>query len=152
MTTSTFGFCLSRAQEAMLRLCLGCILCSLIFRIQGAHAAQPDMDLRASGIDVASLQFTHYDRGQPVTDRFSARVGATDAASFGFRFGGTSSLPEYVSLEKITTWVASIRWHLAAENDRAYLSPRVRVESEQALIEIKPLKRSVWMMWHRALD
>ncbi len=143
---------ISQVQSAMLRLCMGCILCSLIFKMHGAQAAQPDSGPFVPGIDLASIKLTHYNTAQSVGDRFSARAGLTDRASVGFGFGGTSSLPEYVNIEKFTTWVASIRWHLTAEESRASLSPKIMVESKEALIELKPFTRSVWMMWHRTLD
>jgi len=152
MTTSTADTYLIQARATMLRMCLGCILCSLIFKMHGAHAAQPSVGAFVPGVDLAAIKLTHFDTKQPVTDRFSASVGLTDKVSVGFKFGGTSSLPEYINLEKFTTWVASIRWHLTAEDSRASLSPKLQVESREALIEIKPLDRSVWMMWHRELD
>ena len=152
MTTSTSGTYFLQAQATMLRLCMGCILCSLIFKMHGAHAAQPSVGTFVPGIDLAAIKLTRFDTNQTVTDRFSASVGPTDKASVGFKFGGTSTLPEYINLEKFTTWVASVRWHLTAEDSRASLSPKLQVESRDALIEIKPLDRSVWMMWHRELD
>ena len=152
MNTSTFDPYYIQMRSALFRLCMGCILCSLIFRMHGAHAAQPHEGLFDSGIDLASIKLTHYDTVQPVTDRFSARIGLSESASVGFGFGGTSSFPELINLEKFTTWVTSIRWHLRAEESRASLSPRLLVESKDTLIEVKPLDRSVWMMWHRDLD
>jgi len=152
MNNPTADSYLIQVRSAMLRLCMGCILCSLIFKMHGAHAAQPHDGLFDSGVDLASIKLTHYDTVQPVTDRFSARLGLTESASVGFGFGGTSSFPELVNLENFATWVTSIRWHLTANESRASLSPKLLVESRETLIEIKPLDRSVWMMWHRDLD
>lgn len=149
MITSTFGSYFMQAQVLMRRLCLGCFLCSLAFEI---HAAQPDAELFAPGLDLLSIKLAHYDAVQPVPYRFSASVVIADSASERVRFGGTSSLPDFINMEKVKDWVASIRWHMTADGNRASLSPQLRVESKETLIQIKPVDRSVWMMWRKALD
>jgi hypothetical protein len=75
-----------------------------------------------------------------------------DTASERLSFGGTSSLPDYINMEKVTAWVASIRWHMTADGNRASLAPHLRIESNETLLEIKPVDRSVWMVWHKTLD
>ncbi|MFZ5524111.1 MAG: hypothetical protein ACOY9D_08545 [Pseudomonadota bacterium] len=157
MTTSASCSYFIQLRAAMLRMCLGCVICSLFFEIHAAHGAQPETDPFSPGFDLASIRLAHYDTAdtaQPITDHFSARVGLADSASVRVGFGGTSSFPGYINLEKFTSWVASIRWHLTAnaESSRASLSPQLRVESKETLVEVKPLDRSVWMIWHRALD
>jgi len=153
----------------MLHLCLGCVLCSLLFGMHAAHSAQPYADPFAPGLDLISIKFAYsdaysdierkdrqpdYTMQQPANS-FNARVGffgSSDIASERVRFGGTSSLPDYINMEKVNAWIASIHWHMNAVENRASLSPRLRVESEETLIEIKPVDRSVWLRWHRALD
>jgi len=162
MFTATSDSYFIQVRAAMLHLCLGCILCSLLFELHTAHAAQPEADPFAPGLDLISIKFAYsnidlqpaYTVQQPANS-FNARVGffgTTDTASGRVRFGGTSSLPDYINMEKVKDWVASIRWHMTADDNRASLSPQLRVESKEALIEIKPVDRSVWMRWHRALD
>ena len=151
MITSTSDFHFIQVKAAILRLCMGCFLCSLIFEMHAAHA-QPELDPFATGLNLISIKFAHYDAVQPVPYRFSASVAIADAASKQVRFGGTSSLPDYINMEKVKDWVASIRWNLTADDSRASLAPHLRIESSEALLEIKPIDRSVWMMWHRALD
>jgi len=150
MTTSTSDSYFTQARAAMLRLCLGCVLCSLFFEMHAAHAAQPDPF--APGLDLLSIKLAHYNAVQPVPYRFSASVVVADTASERVRFGGTSSLPDYINMEKVTAWVASIRWHMTANDNRASLAPHLRIESNETLLEIKPVDRSVWMVWHRTLD
>ena len=151
MTTSTSDSCFIQARAAMLRLCLGCVLCSLVFKMHAAHAAQPEADLFVPGLDLVSIKLAH-DSVQTVPDRFSASLVIADTVSERVRFGGTSSFPDLINMEKVTAWVASIRWHMIADGNRASLSPQLRVETKETLIEIKPVERSVWMVWSRALD
>ena len=162
MTTSTFGSYFIQVRAVMRRLCLGCVLCSLFFEMHAAHAAQPESDPLAPGLDLVSIKFAYsdterqtvYTERQP-SSRFNARVGffdTADTASERVRFGGTSSLPDYINMEKVTAWVASIRWHMTADGNRASLAPHLRIESNKTLLEIKPIDRSVWMVWHRTLD
>jgi hypothetical protein len=152
-------------RAAMLRLCLGCVLCSLLFEMHAGHAAQPEADPFSPGLDLISIKFAYSDieriEQQPAytvqqpANSFNARVGffgTTDIAPKRVNFGGLSSLPDYINMENVKDWVASIRWHMTANDNRASLSPQLRVESKETLIEIKPVDRSVWMMWHRALD
>ena len=146
----------------MLHLCLGCVLCSLFIEMHAAHAAQPEADPFASGLDLISIKFAYsnierqpvYTERQP-DNRFNARVeffGTAETEIEQVRFGGKSSLPDYINMEKVKDWVASIRWHMTADGNRASMAPHLRVESKETLIEIKPVDRSVWMRWHRTLD
>jgi hypothetical protein len=154
-----------QVRAAMFHLCLGCVLCSMLFKMHAAHAAQPEADPFAQGLDLISIKFAYSDieriepqlayTGQQPAKSFNARVGlfgTTDTASERVRFGRTSNLPDYINMEKVNAWIASIHWHITAVENRASLSPRLRIESEETLIEIKPVDRSVWMMWHKALD
>lgn len=153
MTTSTSDSDFIQARAAMLRLCLGFVLCGLVCKV---HAAQPDAELFAPGLDLLSIKLAHYDAVQPVPYRFSASVVIADTAavtaSERARFGGASSLPDYINMEKVTAWVASIRWHMTADGNRASLAPHLRIESNETLLMIKPVDRSIWMVWHRTLD
>jgi hypothetical protein len=149
LTTSATDSYLIQARAAMLRLCLGFVLCGLAYEI---HAAQPDVELFAPGLDLLSIKLAHYDAVQPVPYRYSASVVIADTASERLSFGGTSSLPDYINMEKVTAWVASIRWHMTADGNRASLAPHLRIESNETLLEIKPVDRSVWMVWHKTLD
>jgi hypothetical protein len=165
MAITTSDSCFIQMQAAMLRLCLGCVLCSLLFEMHAAHAAQPESDPFAPGFDLISIKFSYsdmnrverrsaYTEQQPVNS-LDAKVGffgATDKAHERANFRGISSLPDYINMEQVKDWVASIRWHMTADDNRASLSPQLPVESKETLIEIKPVDRSVWMMWHRALD
>jgi hypothetical protein len=139
MITSTFGFYFIQMRAAMLRLCMGCVLCSLFFEMGAAHAAQPEAGNFATGVDLYTIPLAH-------------SVTANNKVSDRFGFAGSSNLPENIKLEEIAAWVASIRWHLTAEDNRASLSPHLRIQSKETRIEIKPIQRSVWMVWHRQLD
>lgn len=149
MTTFVSGSYFTRVQAAMLRLCAGLVLAGSAVAV---HAAQPEGDPFAPGFDLLTIQVTRYDIVQPDPYRFSAKTGISDIAYGRAGFGGAASLPEYFDLKKVTDWVASIRWHLTADSDRASLSPHLRVESRETLLEIKPLEQSVWMVWRRSLD
>ncbi|MGC2047971.1 MAG: hypothetical protein WA635_05095 [Gallionella sp.] len=165
MFTATSDSYFIQVRAAMLHLCLGCVLCSLFIEMHAAHAAQPEADPFAPGLDLISIKFAYSDieriERQPTytvqqpAKSFNARVGffgTTDTASERVRFGGTSSLPDYINMEKVKDWVASIRWHMTADDNRASLSPQLRVESKETLLEIKPVDRSVWLRWQRKLD
>jgi len=149
MTTTISGSCFIQVQATMLHLCLGLVLAGLAVK---THAAQPEPDLSAPQLEIVSIQLAHYDTMQPVPYRFSAGAGLSNIASGRAGFGGTSSLPDFINLKKVTSWVASIRWHLASEGDRASLSPNLRIESKETLLVIRPIQQSVWMTWRKPLD
>jgi len=161
MTTSTSGTYIFQAQAAMLRICMGCILCSLIFKMHGAHAAQPENELLAPGLDLVAVKFAYRDinqqpvyTGQQSVKSINTSFGffdSTDTSSGGFGLLKASRLPDYIE-ENASLWVAKILWHLTSVNDRASLSPQLRIESKDTLIEIKQVDRSVWMVWHKSID
>jgi len=136
MNTSISGSYFIEAQVAMLRL--GFVLVLIGYAIT-SHAAQPEPGNFAPGVDLLTIPLAYSaTANNKVPDRFG--------------LAGSSSLPEYFKLEKLASWVASIRWHLTADDNRASLSPHLRIESREAQIEIKPIQRSVWMVWRRPLD
>ena len=161
MTTSTIDSYMIQARAAMIRLCLGCFLCSLLFEIHAAHAAQPETDPLAPGLDLISVKFAYGDmEHQPVysgkqpDNRFYSKVGFIgnpDTAAGGLGLFKASHLPGYIE-ENASLWVAKILWHLNSVSARASLSPQLRIESKDTMIEIKQVDRSVWMVWHKTLD
>ena len=161
MTTSTIDSYFIQARAAMFRMCLGCILCSLIFKIHGAHAAQPESNSLASGLDLVSVKFAYGDierlpaySGKEPANRFNAKlglIGTADTAPVGLGLFKASSLPGFIE-ENASIWVAKILWHLDSVSARASLSPQLRIESKDTMIEIKQVDRSVWMVWHKTLD
>jgi hypothetical protein len=161
MTTSTADTYFIQARAALLRVCLGCILCSLIFKMHGAHAAQSEIDLLAPGLDLVSVKFTYGETerlpayyGKKTESRFDTKVGfigAADSATRGLGLFKTSRLPGFIE-ENVSLWVAKIKWHLNSVDARASLSPQLRIESKDTVIEIKQVDRSYWMVWHKTLD
>ena len=161
MTTSTADTYFIQARAAMIRMCMGCILCSLIFKMHGAHAAPPEMDRMAPGLDLVSVKFSYGEterlptyHGKKTENRFNAKVGfigVADSATGGLGLFKTSRLPGFIE-ENASLWVAKIKWHLNSVNARASLSPQLRIESKDTVIEIKQVDRSYWMVWHKTLD
>lgn len=139
MNTSISGSYFIQMRAAILRLCLGCVLCSLLFEMHAAHAAQPETGDFATGVDLYTTPLAH-------------SIIANNKVPDRFGFAGSSNFPENIKLEEIAAWVASIRWHLTAEDNRASLSPHLRIQSKETRLEIKPIQRSVWMVWRRPLD
>lgn len=155
MTTSAFGSYFIQMRAAMLRLCLGCVLCSLFFGMHAAHAAQSEADLFSTRPDLLAFQLERYDSMRLPAYRFDARIGIADTSgnvSGASRIGGTSGVPGFINLIKSPSWVASISWHMADDSDRASLAPYLRVESKETLVVIKPIQHSAWMIWHKKLD
>ena len=155
MNISVSGSYFIQMRAAMLRLCLGCVLCSLFFEMHAAHAAQPGADLFSIKPDLLAFQLEHYDSMRLPAYRFDTRVGIADTADNvpgTSRFGGMSGVTSFIKQLKLPSWVASIRWHLAADSDRASMAPYLRVESKETLIVIKPIQHSAWMVWRRKLD
>lgn len=136
MNTSISGSYFIEAQVAMFRLGFGLVLIGYAI---ASHAAQPEAGSFAPGVDLLTTPLAH-------------SVTANNKVPDRFGFAGSSNLPENFKLEKIASWIASIRWHLTAEDNRASLSPHLRIESKDTRIEIKPIQRSVWMVWRRPLD
>lgn len=152
MITKLIGSCLAQTQAAMFRLCLG--LPVLGFACH-AHAAKPDEGIFDSGINLFSVKFSHTDSPEQTVNRFTANVGnlaLADSEATGSGFFKAFRLPKVAKIVDDSFWSTSIRWNLAAVDARASLSPRLRVESKETLIELKPTSRSVWFSWRRALD
>jgi len=135
MNTSSGSYFIE-VQVGMLRLGFGLVLIGYAL---ASHAAQPEAGNFAPGVDLLTIPLPY-------------SVAANSKVPDQFGLAGSSSLPEYFKLEKIASWVASIRWHLTADDNRASLSPHLRIESKETRIELKPLQRSVWMVWRRPLD
>jgi hypothetical protein len=135
MNTSSGSYFIE-VQAGMLRLGFGLVLIGYAF---ASHAAQPKGENFAPGVDLLTIPLAY-------------SVAANNKVPDRFGLAGSSSLPEYFKLEKIASWVASIRWHLTADDNRASLSPHLRIESRETRIELKPIQRSVWMVWRRPLD
>jgi len=136
MNTSISGSYFIEAQAVMLRLGFGLVLIGYAIT---SHAVQPEAGNFAPGVDLLTIPLAY-------------SVTANNRVPDRFGLAGSSNLPEYFKLEKIASWVASIRWHLTADDNRASLSPHLRIESRETRIEIKPIQRSVWMVWRRPLD
>ncbi len=152
MITKLIGSCLLQTQAAMFRLCLG--LPVLGFACH-AHAAKPDDGIFSAGVNLFSIKFTHADSPEQPVNRFTANVGnlaVADSQATGSGFFKAFRLPKVIKPLDDSFWSTSIRWNLASVDARASLSPRLRVESKETLIELKPASRSVWMSWRRALD
>ena len=155
MTTSTFGSYFIQMRAAVLRLCLGCALCSLFFEMHAAHAAPPEAALFSTRPDLFTIQLDPYDSMRLAAYRSDTRAGIADTADNivgASRFGGISGVTNFIKQLKLPDWVASIRWHLAADSDRASLAPYLRVESKETIIVIKPIEHSAWMVWHMKID
>jgi hypothetical protein len=134
-----------RAQAAMLKLGFGLVLVGYAI---SSHAAQPGVDDFAPGADVLSIPLAYSIIGN---DR-APDPGANHNAPDRFGFGKLPNLRPYFNLQKVAAWVASIRWHMTEENNRASFSPRLRVESRGTLISIRPRSHSITVEWHRKLD
>jgi hypothetical protein len=150
MIGKLIGSCLMQTQAAMFRFCLSfpmlCFACH-------AHAAKPGEGFISEGVNLFSMKFTHSD-GAEQPNRFTANIGnlaLTDSAAKGHGFFESLRLPSIIKPLDDSFWSTSIRWNLSAADARASLSPRLRVESKETLIELKPGSRSVWMSWRRAL-
>ncbi len=143
MNTFISGSYFIRVQAAMLKLGLGLVLGGYAM---ASHAAQADTV--APGIDLISIPLAYSFTGNYP----AAGLDANDRMPDRFGFGEMPRLPEYFNLKKVASWVASVRWHMAEENNRASFSPHLGVESRETLILIGPVNRSITMVWHRALE
>ncbi len=145
MNTLISGSYFIPARTAMLNLALAWVL---LGHAMASHAAQPGMGIFAPGVDLLSIPLAYSVNG----NERAAEAGANDNLPDRFGFGRMPRLPDCFNLEKAVSWAASIRWHMAEENHRAAFSPHLRVESRETLILIRPLDRSITMVWHRALE
>jgi hypothetical protein len=145
MKTCISGSYFMRAQAAMLKLGFGLVLVGYAI---ASHAAQPGVDDFAPGADVLSIPLAYSITG---VDRTSG-PGTNNQQPDRFGFGKLPNLRPYFNLQKVAAWVASIRWHMTEENNRASFSPRLRVESRGTLILIRPRSHSITVEWHRKLD
>jgi hypothetical protein len=119
------------------------------------------MDRMAPGLDLVSVKFTYGEierlpsyYGKKTENRLNAKVGfigVADSAIGGLGLFKASRLPGFIE-ENASLWVAKIKWHLNSVNARASLSPQLRIESKDTMIEIKQVDRSYWMVWHKTLD
>ena len=152
MNTSVSGSYFIQAQASILCMCMGLFLVG--FPV-ATHAAQPESGLFSTRPDLLTIQLEKFDSMRQAAYRFDTRIGIADTSgnvSGASRIGGTSGVPSFINLIKLPSWVASIRWHMADDSDRASLAPYLRVESKETLVVIKPIEHSAWMIWHKKLD
>ena len=126
----------------ILRMCVGLLLCSLSLKTQATQPKSPQLDLSA-------VQLTHTYTSQQSTYRFNAY--AASAAPNNLALGETSRLPAFSEYKNGIFCITSICLHLTADDNHASLLPQLRLESKESQIEIRPLQRSIWMTWRRAL-
>jgi hypothetical protein len=151
MNASISGSHFIRAQAAMLQLALGLVL---VGYAMASHAAQANA--AAPAIDLISIppaySFTRNDR--------AAGLDANDRLPDRFGFAGMPYLPQYMNLKNVASsvasnvasWVASTRRYIAGQDNPAPPSTNLNVGSKETFILIKPIDRSITMMWHRKLD
>ena len=150
MSTTTSGSCFIQVQATMLSMGVGLFLLGYAY---SAHAAKPVADPFAPGIDVFKFQLAHFDNLQQSDYRPDTRARLAGTPSIRTDLIETSGLPGYINPDKkIASWIASILWNLDAVGDRASLSPHLRVQSKETLIEVKPLDQSFVIVWRKALD
>ena len=145
MKTFISGPFFNRVYSGALKLGLGLVLAGYAV---AAQAAQPGVDDFASGTDILPIPLAYSISGNVQ----SYDLGTNSRVPDRFGFGKLPPFPAYLNLQKVASWVASIRWHMTEEHSRASFSPRLRVESRETLILIRPLNRSITMEWHRKLD
>jgi hypothetical protein len=128
--------------SVILRTCIGLLLCSLSLTTQATQPESPQLD-------VFAVHLTYVDTSKQSSYRFNTTVASTTPNNLVF--SNTSRQPAFSEFKNGTSWITSIRWHLTSDGDHASLSPQLRLESKESRIEIRPLQRSVWMIWRRAL-
>jgi hypothetical protein len=126
----------------ILRASIGLLLCSHSLTTQATQFEPLQMD-------IFSIQLTHNDTNQQISYLFNTKIVNTVTNNLAVR--KTSPLPAFSEYKKGEFWITSIRWHFTTDSNQASLSPRFRLESKESRIEIRPLQRSIWMTWRRAL-
>ena len=145
MKTCISGSYFNRAHSAALKLGIGLALAGYAV---AAQAAQPGVDNFASGTDILPIPLAYSISGNVQ----SYDLGVNSRVPDRFGFGKLPPYPAYLNLQKVASWVASIRWHMTEDHSRASSSSRLGVESRETLISIRPLNRSITMEWHKKLD
>jgi hypothetical protein len=152
MIAKILGFCVVQAQAAMLRICMGMSLFGFACH---AHAENHQEEFFASGYDLLAVKFSHSENRLQPANRFSANFGQFDSngnqpESFGIF--NSLRLPGFIKPENGSSWSTSIRWHMDTTGASPSFSPRLQLQSNETLIEFKPVDHSAWMLWRRALD
>lgn len=124
----------------LLKASIVMLLCSLSIAVQAAQPEAPQLDLFA-------VRLNHSDTSQQSANQLSATI--VSASTDTLAFSKNPHLPIFSELKKGAVWVASIRWHLAADDNHTSLAPRFRLESRASQIEIRPMQHSAWVMWHK---
>ncbi len=128
------------------RWCSGIVLCGHFLT---AQAVQPH-ELQ---LDLLSIQLTQQDmqsfNGLHSSEELHLETKIANTTASSFIFNKSAQLPNSPKLKKDIFWTTSIRWNYTDDGIRSSLSPRLRIESKESLIDFNPLKQTISIRWHR---
>lgn len=145
MKTCISGSYFNRACSVALMLGIGLALAGYA---AASQAAQPGVDDFASGTNVLLIPPAYSISGNAQ----SYDPGTNSRVPDRFGFGKLPPFPAYLNLQKVASWMASIRLHMTEQNSSASFLPPLRAEPRENFISISPLNRSITMEWHKKLD
>jgi len=137
-------------QAAMLRMCLWMVFIGIAVE---AHTAQSAQNSFAPDLEILTIQPLRSGAGWLLPYRLNASVVLTrsaDTVPAGPGFSSTPRWPLVAEPKKEAVWPTNAGWQIASSNDRASLSPLLRLESKGGRIEIKPRRNSVGFAWRKA--
>lgn len=138
-------------QTFMLRICSGLVLAGLTV---AAHKAQSEEGSFAPDLEILTIQPTRSGTGWLIPYRLKANFPLNQSADVVSTDAAPDNMPKLhlvAEPKKPASWPTSSGWQTAPGNDRAILSPILRFESKGERLEIKPYRRSLWVVWRQSL-
>ena len=141
-------------QAAMLRMCFLVLFIGLTVAV---HTAQAEEGLFPPDLDILAVQAVRADTYWLFPYRINTHfmlARSEDAAPVGSVFSNTPKLHFVAEPKRETLWPTNERWQLTSGSDhdagRISLAPVLRFESKGEQIEIKPRRKSIWIVWRKA--
>lgn len=142
-------------QAAILRTCLWVLFIGLAV---AAHTAWSEEGLFSSDLDILEVKAVRTDTLWFFPYRLNANIAfaySEDTAPVGPVFSNTPRLHLIAEPKREILWPTNDRWQIIPDSGqdagRISLTPLLRFQSKEEQLEIKPGRKSIWIVWRKAL-
>lgn len=123
------------------QVCIGVMLCSLSLTALAKQAESPQLNLYAVPLNQSFVG---------PQNSYQINLAMSDTATKNLVFGNEPNLSEVSEFKIETLSITDIRRDMSAESNHATLTPQFSLGSEGDQITIRPLQRTILIMWHKA--
>lgn len=141
-------------QAAMLRMCFWVLFIGLAVAV---HTAWSEEGPFSTDLDILAVQAVRADTYWFFPYRLNTHLvldRSENAAAVGSVFSNTPRLHLVAEPGREALWPTNASWQITSDSDRdaghVSLAPVLRFESKGEQIEIKPRRKSIWIVWRKA--